>query len=302
MTADTASLATLDVASSYAAARALARREARHFYFAFRFLTPKRRDAMCAIYCFLRKLDDNADNPDERARARADRFAPSRAILQFAYGGASSNPDPIAAAFRDAVHEFKIPRDNFEEAIRGAEMDLQSEDYKTFAELRVYCYRAASVVGRMCIQIFGHESEAGRGGDESRAIQLADELGVAFQLTNILRDLREDAERGRVYLPQEDLQRFGVERADLLAPKAGEKLRKLLAYEAERARELYERSAPLSQLIDRRSRRALAGMRAMYGAILQKIERVDYDVLSRPVRLTTFEKARVAARVIFLGA
>lgn len=295
-------LAPLDVASSYAFARAMARREARHFYFAFRWLTPARRDAMCAIYCYLRKLDDLADDPDALARARADRFLPCREILQFAFGELASHEDPIAPAFADAVKTFEIPREDFEEAIRGAEMDLQQKDYSTFAELRVYCHRAASVVGRMCIQIFGHSDITINDGARGRAVQLADELGVAFQLTNILRDLREDAERGRVYLPSEDLIRFGVERRDLTAPAASEKLRKLLAFEAERARELYERSAPLSQMIDGRSRRALVGMRAMYRAILLKIEKMDYDVLSRPVRLTTFEKLTIAARVIIKGA
>lgn len=291
--------ATLDVASSYAAARALARREARHFYFAFRWLPPRRRDAMCAIYCFLRKLDDLADEPDPEAQSRADRFAPCREILNFAFGKIQQNADPIAPAFADAVRTFQIPREDFDEAIRGAEMDLEQNNYETYADLRIYCFRAASVVGRMCIQIFGYgDSSAGR----ARVTQLADELGVAFQLTNILRDLREDAERGRVYLPKEDLQRFGVERSDLLAPAAGEKLRKLLAFEAERARELYEKSAPLAQLIDGRSRRSLIGMRAMYRAILQKIERLDYDVLSRPVRLTPMEKIRVAAKVLLFGA
>jgi 15-cis-phytoene synthase len=285
-------LSPFDLGSSYAAARAIARREARHFYFAFRWLTPMRRDALCAIYAFLRALDDLADAPDAAARARADRFAPCRAILAAAYGPSVST-DPIAPALADAVSRFDIPREYFEEALRGAEMDLERRRYGTFAELRVYCQRAASVVGRMCLQVFGH-----RGG---RALALADELGVAFQLTNILRDLREDAERGRVYLPAEDLQRFGVEEGELLAPRASERLRRLLAFEAERAREHFDRAAGLPSLVDRSSRRALLGMRAMYRALLAKIERADYDVLGRPVRLAAHEKILVAARA-YLGA
>lgn len=290
----------MEIAASHAAVRSLARRQARHFYFAFRWLTPARRDAMCAVYCFLRLLDDLADEPDAEAQARADRFAPCREILNYAYGGPELCTHPIAPAFADAVSKFQLPRADFEEAIAGAEMDLKHEPFRTYADLKIYCFRAASVVGRMCIQIFGRldSREPSRG----RAMELADELGVAFQLTNILRDLREDALRGRVYLPEEDLQRFGVAHSDLLAPRAGEKLRRLLAFEAERARELYDRAAPLEHLVERRSRRALAGMRAMYRAILSKIERMDYDVLAAPVKLTTGEKLRIAARVLLVGS
>lgn len=290
-----AELPPLDVASSYAFVRSLARREARHFYFAFQWLTPERRDGMCAVYAFLRTLDDLADTPDEAALARADRFAPCRELLNFAYGDASGAtaacPSPLAPAFADAVRRFRIPRENFDEAIAGAEMDLEARRYHTFGDLRVYCYRAASVVGRICIHVFGHRGD--------RALALADELGVAFQLTNILRDLREDAQRGRIYLPSEDLERFGVEESDLLAPRPTERLRRLLAFEAERARELYESSAPLDSMVDHTSRRSLAGMRAMYRAILAKIERLDYDVLSRPVRLSMREKILIAARAYF---
>ncbi|MFN0207367.1 MAG: phytoene/squalene synthase family protein [Planctomycetota bacterium] len=300
----------LDLQSSYAAARSLARREARHFYFAFCWLTPQRRDAMCVIYCFLRKLDDLADTPNANDLARADRFAPCRELLDYAYGAGGNvnninnsnlnkNCDPIAPAFRDAVQQFTIPRENFAEAIAGAEMDLEQLTYKTYPELRVYCHRAASVVGRMCVQVFGFGDSLKQ--TKEKALVLADELGVAFQLTNILRDLREDAERGRVYLPAEDLERFEVSTNDLTAPIASERLRRLLAFEGERARELYERAAPLSSMIDRRSRRALAGMRAMYRALLTKMERADYDVLGTSVRLSAFEKMRVAARVLLLG-
>lgn len=286
-----------DVATSYAAARATARREARHFYFAFRWLTPDRRDAMCAIYCFLRRLDDLADEPTEEDCARTDRFEPCRRWLAAAYTGAPGlDCDPAAPAFADAVRRFGIPRENFEEAIRGAEMDLHVSRYATFSELRVYCQRAASVVGRMCVHVFGFGVPLDKGG--ARALELADELGVAFQLTNILRDLNEDAGRGRVYIPAEDLTRFGVPEVELVAAPATERVRRLLAFEAERARGYFERSAPLTELVDRRSRRALLGMRAMYRAILDKIERVDFDVVSAPVRLSGLEKAAVAARAL----
>lgn len=289
-----------DVASSYAAARAAARREARHFYFAFRWLTPQRRDAMCALYCFLRRLDDLADDPGDEDRARADRFEPCRRLVAFAYEGRPATPDPIAPAFADAVRQFAIPREDFEEAMRGAEMDLDRRRYSTFGELRLYCHRAASVVGRMCIHVFGLESLWEQTG--ARAIGLADELGVAFQLTNILRDVREDAERGRLYLPEEDLRRFGVEEGELAVAPPSDRTKQLLAFEAERARELFERAAPLVELVDARSRRTLLGMRAMYRAILREIERRDYDVVSAPVRLTTFAKVRVALRAYVLGA
>ena len=185
---------------------------------------------MCAIYCFLRRLDDLADEPAEEDRLRADRFAPCRAILGFAFDAdGCGSRDPIAPAFADTVRRFGLPREDFEEAIRGAEMDLEKKRYGTFQELRLYCHRAASVVGRMCLHIFGHSG--------SRALALADELGVAFQLTNILRDLREDAARGRLYIPAEDLARFGVEERELLETPVTERVRRLLAFESERARE-----------------------------------------------------------------
>jgi phytoene synthase len=296
-----AGAAPLDVETSYAAARSLARRKARHFYFAFRWLTPDRRDAMCAIYGFLRRLDDLADEPTELDTSRADRFAPCRAILDYAYGRQGDGAlDPATPAFADAVRRFGIPREELDEAIRGAEMDLSVRQYRTFTDLRVYCFRAASVVGRMCVHVFGLPASVEEGG--ARALALADELGVAFQLTNILRDLREDAERGRLYIPREDLERFGVPEEELLRSPATERVRRLLAFEAERARGFYDRSAPLTSLVDRRSRRTLAGMRAMYRAILDKIERADFDVVTRPVRLSTLEKVRVALRTLVLGA
>src|SRR5262245_4465949 len=181
---------------------------------------------MCAIYAFLRALDDLADSPDDAARARADRFAPCRAILESAYDGAPC-ADPIATAFADAARRFAIPREHFDEAIRGAEMDLERHRYGTFAELRLYCHRAAALVGSTVVQACGHEGYG--------ALAPPGERGVAFPLTTLRRDLREDARRGRVYLPAEDLARFGVDERDFLEPRASERLRRLLAFEAERA-------------------------------------------------------------------
>jgi len=271
---------TLDLA--YAACRVIARREAKNFYYAFIALPVPRRNAICAIYAFMRKADDLADDEslshELRRRSLDAWLAEWRAVCA---GG--STADPVFLAVRDCIARFQIPLSLLDELVAGVTMDLDRaatgapDTYATFADLYRYCYLVASVVGLVCIRIFGYS--------DPRAEKLAEETGIAFQLTNILRDVAEDAERNRVYLPLEDLAAHNVSLDSLLhrapgaPPTASE--RALLAAIARRARVFYWSAQELLPLIDIESRPALWVLVAIYHGLLKRIERADYDVFSR---------------------
>jgi phytoene synthase len=285
---------TLDKA--YAACRAIARREAKNFYYAFIALPLPRRNAICAIYAFMRRADDLADDeslPREERRIRLDAWLKDwRGVC---HGGDSS--DPVFLAVRDATERFGIPLDLLDELVAGVTLDLKQaasdvpDTYATFAELYGYCYLVASVVGLVCIRIFGYR--------DRRAEKLAEETGIAFQLTNILRDVTEDAERNRVYLPLEDLATHGVSLDSLLhrasgaPPTANE--RALLAEIAQRAEVFYRSGQALMSLIDGESRPALWVLVSIYHALLKRIERADYDVFSRRASVPMVEKLWILA-------
>jgi phytoene synthase len=288
---DGATLAGLTLDEAYAACRAIARREAKNFYYAFVALPLARRNAICAIYAFMRRTDDLADDeslPRKERRIRLDAWlAEWRDACQ---GGETA--DPVFLAVRDATQRFSIPFSLLDELIDGVAMDLKPatsdapDTYATFADLYRYCYLVASVVGLVCIRIFGYR--------ESRAEKLAEETGIAFQLTNILRDVVEDAERNRVYLPLEDLAAHGVSLDSLLhrtpgtPPTAQE--RALLKEIASRAENFYRSAQELMPLIDRESRPALWVLVAIYHALLKRIERADYDVFSRRASVPMAQK------------
>jgi len=276
---------------AYAACRAIARREAKNFYYAFVALPAPRRNAICAIYAFMRKADDLADDEtlprDERQRrlnAWLDQWH------AFCAGGDSC--DPLFFAVLDATARFKIPLSLLDELVAGVTMDLDRaatnapDTYATFADLYRYCYLVASVVGLVCIRIFGYT--------DSRAEKLAEETGIAFQLTNILRDVAEDAGRNRVYLPLEDLEAHKVSldallhRAPGTPPTTSE--RALLAAIARRARVFYWSAQELLPLIDIESRPALWVLVTIYHGLLKRIERADYDVFSRRASVPSLQK------------
>jgi phytoene synthase len=271
---------TLDEA--YAACRAIARREAKNFYYAFIALPLPRRNAICAIYAFMRRADDLAD--DESLSREERRIKLDAWLREWRYvceGGESA--DPVFVAVRDATERFGIPLGLLDELVAGVTLDLKQaasdapDTYATFADLYRYCYLVASVVGLVCIRIFGYT--------DSRAEKLAEETGIAFQLTNILRDVAEDAERNRVYLPLEYLAAHGVSLDSLLhrapgAPPTCEE-RALLKDIARRAENYYRSGQALTPLIDRESRPALWVLVSIYHALLRRIERADYDVFSR---------------------
>lgn len=274
--------------NSYRFCAKLSRREAKNFYWSFRLLPPPRRRAMCALYAFMRQTDDLADEPGPVDGKRAA-LATWRLNLDAALAGC---PDawPGLPALADTVQTFMIPAKHLHDVIDGVEMDVEPAGFATFDDLYAYCYRVASAVGLCCIHIWGYTSENGR------AEKLAEACGIALQLTNILRDVREDAAHGRVYLPADDLARFGVATADLSADSPTPALRELLAFEGRRAAEYYEEAKPLVRLVAPPGRPVLRAIVGIYRALLDAIERHDYNVLSRRVTLPPWKKAAITVR------
>jgi phytoene synthase len=274
---------------AYAICRAIAKREAKNFYYSFVALPPARRNAICAIYAFMRKADDLSDDeslPRQERRRQLDAWL---AEWHAARAGALSS-DPVFIAVRDAAVRFEIPFSLLDELVAGTTMDLEAatsgepDTYATFADLYRYCYLVASVVGLVCIRIFGYSDQ--------RAEKLAEETGIAFQLTNILRDVREDAERNRIYLPLDDLAAHGVT-VDQLIHRQGMitlEERALLKEIAERAESYYQSAKQLLPLIDAESRPALWVLVTIYHQLLKRIERANYDVFSKRASVPTIQK------------
>ena len=291
----------LALSSAYAACRVIARREAKNFYYSFVALPKPRKNAICAIYAFMRQADDLADDESlsrgERRRRLDAWLAQWRAVCESPVSATPVTADPVFLAVRDCTERFHIPLSLLDELVAGVTMDLDRaatdapDTYATFADLYRYCYLVASVVGLVCIHIFGYS--------DARAEKLAEETGIAFQLTNILRDVAEDAERNRVYLPLEDLAAHNVPLDSLLhrvsgtPPTASE--RALLASIAQRAEDFYKSAQELLPLIDRESRPALWVLVSIYHGLLQRIERADYDVFSQRASVPTPQKLGILA-------
>jgi len=277
---------TTGVVESYAYCVDVARSQARNFYYSFLLLPRAQRDAMCAIYAFMRHCDDLSDEPDAAADTGA--LEEWRRQLHRVLSGAEGD-NPLWPAFRDAVTRYRIPHQYFDDMIDGVSSDLTARRVETFEELYHYCYRVASVVGLVIVHIFGY--------DDAEALVLAEKCGIAFQLTNIIRDVREDAERGRVYLPAEDLRRFGVNPDDFLKPPNGENgFQRLMEFEASRARGYYQASAPLTRMVGKESQASLWALIAIYSKLLRRIEQSRFDVLRRRIRLHTAEKLWILAQ------
>ncbi len=287
----------VDLRASFRHCRRIAKTRARNFYYSFLLLDRERKDAMCAIYAFMRFSDDLSDETAPPAAERKANMAAWRAALERALAG-DVGADPILPAFRATVEKYRIPHEYFYDLIEGVASDLEPRRFETQEQLYRYCYQVASVVGLTTIHIFGFEGE--------QALAFAEKCGQGFQLTNILRDLGEDAEMGRVYLPDEDLARFGLDREQLLAnPGGDDRFRRLMAFEWDRANTYYRQAAPLLQMVDRSSRPALWAMMTIYHGVLLKIRDLDYDVYRTRARLTSGQKLTVVARAAgarFLGA
>jgi phytoene synthase len=281
------------VEAAYAACRAIAKREAKNFYYAFVALPAHKRDAMCAVYAFMRHADDISDDESKDQATRREELADWTA----AWRDGEDTADPVFVAVRDTQRRFDIPNDLLEQLIHGTAMDVQPETagcldadglntFATFAQLYQYCYYVASVVGLVCIRIFGYSSPA--------AEKLAEETGIAFQLTNILRDVREDAERGRVYIPEDDLKGSGTSAVELAHVKTGRELtepqRLALAGIARRARAYYHSADRLLLLISADSRPALRVLVKIYSRLLHRIEEQRFDVFTARVQVPTWRK------------
>jgi len=258
------------------------RRRAKNFYYGIRLLPGSKRRALCAVYAFARRVDDIGDG-SLSGEDKLRHLAAARRSLDETSPDAS---DPVLAALGYARAHFAIPMDAFGDLIDGVAMDVRGSTYGTFTELEVYCRRVAGSIGRLSVGVFGAADPA--------AMPLADDLGVAMQLTNILRDVREDLYRGRVYLPREDLDGFGCG-VDLVTA-APEAIAGLVRFETRRARSWFERGRQLLPLLDPRSGSCVSAMTGIYRLILDRIERHPQAVLRGRVSLAPREKAWVAVR------
>jgi len=255
------------------------------FYYSFLFLEPDRRRAITALYAFCREVDDVVDECSDPGLAR-DKLAWWRNEVAALYAGKPGHP--VTQALADVLQKFKLPCAQLIEIIDGMEMDLNQTRYLDYPALHLYCYRVASVVGLLAAEIFGYQ--------DPQTLKYAHDLGLAFQLTNIIRDVGEDARRGRVYLPLDELKRFEVPLSDILQYKYSDNFRRLMEFQIERAEQTYARA--LSQLphCDRKSQRAGLMMAAIYRSLLEEIKHDGCHVLDRRTSLTPLRKLWLAWR------
>jgi phytoene synthase len=287
----------VEVEHAYRACEDITRVAAANFYYGIRLLPRDKRQAMSAVYAFARRVDDIGDGDDEPSSKLAALDAQRASLVTVAddAGGLSvggySSEDPVTVALADARRRFDLPLEALEELIDGVELDVRETQYETFDELVVYCRDVAGSIGRLCLAIFsgGDGNGSTHPPHPAHPSRLADDLGVAMQLTNILRDVREDYERGRVYLPAEDLRAFECWRLPELSPE-------LVRFEAQRATEWFDRGLLLVDVLDARSASCVLAMTGIYRRILERISRQPDEILHRRISLPPWEKAWLAAR------
>jgi phytoene synthase len=284
---------------AYSVCRGIARSQAKNFYYGFLVLPKRKRQALCAVYAFMRRCDDISDDPSLSAPERRQRLDTWVDAFHAAQVGFATD-DPVLIALTDAQRRFHIPLGLLDGLAYGTAMDVEDQNadevaasglniqYHSFQDLERYCYHVASVVGLVCIRIFGYTDPA--------AEPLAERCGLAFQLTNIIRDVKEDASLGRIYLPQEDLEQFGISASELISGPDVNRMRPLLELEAQRAFENYRAGEQLLHLISEDSQPALWVLVTIYRTLLEKIVRLNYDVFSRRVSLTTREKLIILSK------
>jgi 15-cis-phytoene synthase len=292
----------VDLTEAYRECERITWTQARNFAYGIRLLPPAKRRGLAVIYAFARRIDDIGDGtlPGQQAdmpaeQKIADLEAARQAVLNLdgAGGSGASLDDPVLLALADVKRNFPVPMEAFGELIDGCVADVRGTRYETFEDLHHYCRCVAGSIGRLSLGIFGTGPDH-TGHDQQEAARLADSLGVALQLTNILRDIREDHENGRVYLPAEDLAKFDI---DLDAPSASQFIR-LVEFEAERAREWYAAGWQLLPMLDRRSAACTGAMAGIYRRLLERIAAQPAAVLDSRVSLSTGEKAMVAVRAL----
>jgi 15-cis-phytoene synthase len=255
-----------------------------NFGVAFALLPRDQRHAIRAVHTWSRAVDDSVDEESDRHRAEAH-LTRWREELAALYEREPS--EPVTLALAPHVRRFEIPRRYFEELVSGVEMDLTRVRYETFADLERYCYRVASVVGLICLRIFGDHNERGR--------EYAESLGLALQLTNIVRDVGGDHARGRIYIPAEDFARFGYTEESLARAERNEAFRRLMRHQADRARRYFEAAEAEGRSLDRRRYLAAEIMGRVYRRLLERIERSDFDVFRREIRVPRIERVWIAA-------
>lgn len=260
------------------------------FYYSFLFLPPLQRRAITALYAFCREVDDVVDECSDASVART-KLAWWRSEIGQTYAGAPQHP--VALALAEVVSEFRLPQDHLQSIIDGMEMDLECSRYPDFAALRVYCHRVAGVVGLLSAEIFGYR--------DPRTREYAAELGLAFQLTNIIRDVGEDMRRERIYLPLDELERYGVSIADITAARETENFRRLMEFQIERALGYYREAFSLLPDVDRRAQRTGIIMAAIYRTLLEEIRRDGCHVLTHRTSLTPVRKLWIAWRAWIKG-
>lgn len=292
------------LAVAYSVCRGIARSSAKNFYYAFLALPKSKRQALCAVYAFMRRCDDISDDASLPLDERRQKLADWLDAFHRAYAGEPTD-DPVLLALTNTQQRFLVPLGLLDELAYGTAMDIQADasplgpvpsgqqadltvHYRTFGDLYQYCYKVASVVGLVCIRIFGYHNP--------EAEPLAERCGVAFQLTNIIRDVREDAAMGRIYLPGDDLEKFEIAPSELQAGSDASHLAPLLALEADRAREYYASGDALIPYVDEDSQPALWVLITIYRRLLEKIAAKHYDVFSERISLSAREKLVVLGK------
>jgi len=269
------------------AAKDIAKTSRSSFYYAFNLLPEEKRDAMNTVYAFCRKTDDIIDEGNESYELKYDKLHKWRVELEKAFVGHSDYT--LLNKLGRTIHKFNIPYEPFFELLKGMEMDLQNNRYLTFDDLRLYCYRVASTVGLMCIEIFGYKHKSAK--------EFAINLGIALQLTNILRDIKKDSLKGRIYLPQEDLQKFSYGEEDIFNQKYDDRFTALMKYEVERAEKFFDIATENLNLDDKKAMFAARAMQHIYKRLLEKIIEAEYNIYKKNIRVNSFEKVGISLGV-----
>jgi phytoene synthase len=268
-------------------AKEIAKKSKSSFYYAFNLLPADQRDAMNTVYAFCRQTDDIVDEGTTPDYIKHEKLRKWRIELEKSLKGQSDYP--LINKLSKTIQNFNIPLEPFFDLIKGMEMDLQKKRYLTFNDLHSYCYNVASTVGLMCIEIFGYRHPSAK--------DFAINLGIALQLTNILRDIKKDAEKGRIYLPKEDLEKFNYHESDLLNNTYNENFQRMMEYQVERAREYFNAATACLNREDKKAMFAARAMQHIYSRMLNKIVDADYNVYNKNIRISTAKKVGISLGV-----
>ncbi|MEJ2105323.1 MAG: presqualene diphosphate synthase HpnD [Ignavibacteriaceae bacterium] len=268
-------------------AKEIAKKSKSSFYYAFNLLPAEQRDAMNTVYAFCRQTDDIVDESIETDELKYEKLRKWRMELEKSLNGHSDYT--ILNKLSRTIQKFNIPLEPFFDLLKGMEMDLQKKRYITFNDLQTYCYNVASTVGLMCIEIFGYRHPSAK--------DFAVNLGIALQLTNILRDIKKDAEKGRIYLPKEDLDKFDYNESDIFNNTYNENFQRMMKYQVERARYYFDSATASLNLEDKKAMFAARAMQHIYYRMLNKIVDADYDVYNNKIKISTFKKVGISLGV-----